>query len=151
MFNFSIICIKWTTENKIVNASGYIQFDKKFWRILNISGGVRYENFKINNLKNDDAFIYRFGGNLQITRGTFIRSSYGTGFRYPTITERYITTKAGLFGVFPNPDLRPETSKSFEIGIKQGFKIGNCKGYLISQLFIKNTRILLNIYLVLGP
>lgn len=117
-------------DNKIVNTSAYIQLDKKFWRILNLSGGVRYENFKINNLKSDDAFIYRFGGNLQLTRGTFVRSSYGTGYRYPTITERYITTKAGLFGVFPNPDLKPETSKSFEVGIKQGFKIGNCKGFL---------------------
>lgn len=117
-------------DNKIVNTSAYIQLDKKFWRILNLSGGVRYENFKINNLKSDDAFIYRFGGSLQLTRGTFVRSSYGTGYRYPTITERYITTKAGLFGVFPNPDLKPETSKSFEVGIKQGFKIGNCKGYL---------------------
>lgn len=117
-------------DNKIVNTSAYIQLDKKFWRILNLSGGVRYENFKINSLKNEDAFIYRFGGNLQLTRGTFIRSSYGTGFRYPTITERYITTKAGMFGVFPNPELRPETSKSFEVGIKQGFKIGNCKGYI---------------------
>jgi iron complex outermembrane receptor protein len=117
-------------DNKIVNTSAYIQFDKKFWRILNLSGGVRYENFKINSLKNEDAFIYRFGGNLQLTRGTFIRSSYGTGFRYPTITERYITTKAGMFGVFPNPDLKPESSKSFEVGIKQGFKIGNCKGFI---------------------
>ncbi|HRG01011.1 MAG TPA: TonB-dependent receptor [Bacteroidia bacterium] len=117
-------------DNKIVNTSAYIQFDKKFWRILNLSGGVRYENFKINNLSADDAFIYRFGGNLQLTRGTFVRGSYGTGYRYPTITERYITTKAGMFGVFPNPDLKPETSKSFEVGIKQGFKIGNCKGYV---------------------
>lgn len=117
-------------DNKIVNTSAYIQLDKKFWRVLNLSGGMRYENFKINNLKSDDAFIYRFGGNLQLTRGTFVRSSYGTGYRYPTITERYITTKAGLFGVFPNPDLKPEKSRSFEVGIKQGFKIGNCKGYL---------------------
>jgi iron complex outermembrane receptor protein len=116
-------------DNKIVNTSAYIQLDKKFWRVLNLSGGIRYENFKINNLKSDDAFIYRFGGNLQLTRGTFVRSSYGTGYRYPTITERYITTKAGLFGVFPNPDLMPEKSKSFEVGIKQAFKIGNCKGY----------------------
>lgn len=116
-------------DNKIVNTSAYLQLDKKFWRILNLSGGVRYENFKINELKSDDAFIYRFGGNLQLTRGTFVRSSYGTGYRYPTITERYITTKAGMFGVFPNPDLNPEKSKSFEIGVKQGFKIGNCKGY----------------------
>ena len=119
-----------TPENRIVNASGYIQLDKKFWRILNLSGGVRYEYFKMNNLNSVVAPIFRAGANLQVTRGTFIRTSYGQGFRYPTITERYITTKAGLFGIFPNPDLKPETSNSFEIGLKQGFKIGNCKGFL---------------------
>jgi iron complex outermembrane receptor protein len=117
-------------SNQIINTSAYIQLDKKFWRILNLSGGVRYENFKINDLKADDAFIYRIGGNLQLTRATFVRSSYGLGYRYPTITERYITTKAGMFGVFPNPDLKPEKSRSFEVGVKQGFKIGNCKGFL---------------------
>jgi iron complex outermembrane receptor protein len=116
-------------SNQIVNTSAFIQLDKKFWRVLNLSGGVRYENFKINNLKSDDACIYRIGGNLQITKGTFVRSSYGLGYRYPTITERYITTKAGMFGVFPNPDIKPERSRSFEVGLKQGFKIGNCKGY----------------------
>jgi len=117
-------------KNKIVNTSAYLQLDKKLWKILNISGGIRYENFKINELKSDDAFIYRIGGNLQLTRGTFLRTSYGLGYRYPTITERYIATKAGLFGVFPNPDLKPEKSKSFEVGLKQGFKIGNCKGFV---------------------
>ena len=117
-------------NNKIVNASGYLQLDKKLWRVLNLSGGVRYEYFKMNDLNSVVAPIFRAGANLQITRGTFVRASYGQGFRYPTITERYITTKAGLFGVFPNPDLKPETSNSFEIGVKQGFKIGNCKGYL---------------------
>ncbi len=119
-----------TPNNKIVNASGYIQLDKKLWRVLNLSGGVRYEYFKMNDLNSVVAPIFRAGANLQITRGTYIRASYGQGFRYPTITERYITTKAGMFGVFPNPDLKPETSKSFEIGVKQGFKIGNCMGYL---------------------
>ncbi len=117
-------------NNKIVNASGYIQLDKKLWRVLNLSGGVRYEYFKMNDLNSVVAPIFRAGANLQITRATFIRASYGQGFRYPTITERYITTKAGMFGIFPNPDLKPETSKSFEIGVKQGFKIGNCQGYL---------------------
>lgn len=119
-----------TPNNKIINASGYIQLDKKLWRVLNLSGGIRYEYFKMNDLNSVVAPIFRAGANLQITRGTFVRASYGQGYRYPTITERYITTKAGMFGIFPNPDLKPETSKSFEIGVKQGFKIGNCMGYL---------------------
>jgi iron complex outermembrane receptor protein len=118
------------TNNRITNASGYIQLDKKFWGILNISGGFRYEYFKMNDLQSVVAPIYRAGMSLQLFKATFVRASYGQGFRYPTITERYISTKASLFGVFPNPDLKPETSTNFEIGLKQGFKIGSVMGYL---------------------
>lgn len=117
-------------NNKIVNVSGFLQLDKKMWNVLNVSGGIRYEYFKMNNLQSVVAPIFRAGASLQVLKGTWVRTSYGQGFRYPTITERYITTKAGLFGVFPNPDLKPEQSKSFEMGLKQGFKIGSVKGYI---------------------
>lgn len=117
-------------DNKIVNASGYIQIDKKLWKILNLSGGFRYEYFKMNNFSSVVAPIFRAGGSLQVLKATWVRTSYGQGFRYPTITERYISTKAGLFGVYPNPDLKPETSNNFEVGLKQGFKLGKCMGYL---------------------
>lgn len=118
-----------TPNNRNVNIAGYVQMDKKFWRILNVTGGLRYEYFKMNHQESVVAPIVRVGANLQIMKGTFIRASSGQGFRYPTITERYITTKASLFGVFPNPDLKPEKSKSFELGIKQGFKFGKFMGY----------------------
>lgn len=117
-------------NNKIVNASGFLQMDKKLWEVLNLSAGVRYEYFKMNNLQSVVAPIFRAGASLQVLKGTWVRASYGQGFRYPTITERYITTKAGIFGVFPNPDLQPETSRSFEMGLKQGFKFFGVKGYL---------------------
>ena len=116
--------------NKIVNASGYVQIDKKFWSILNVSGGFRYEYFKMNNLNSVVAPIYRVGASLQVLKYTYVRSSYGQGFRYPTITERYITTKAGMFGVYPNPNLKPELSTNFEFGLKQAYKIGGVAGYL---------------------
>lgn len=119
-----------TPNNTISNASGYLQVDKKFWHILNMSGGFRYEYFKMNNQQSVVAPIFRAGASLQLFKGTFVRTSYGQGFRYPTITERFISTKAGLFGVFPNPDLKPETSKSFEVGLKQGFKIKGLMGYI---------------------
>jgi iron complex outermembrane receptor protein len=116
-------------NNTIKNLSGFLQLDKKLWSVINLSGGVRYEYFKMNNLQSVVAPIYRAGASLQVLKGTFIRTSYGQGYRYPTITERYITTKAGIFGVFPNPDLKPETSKSFEMGLKQGFRFGHISGY----------------------
>jgi outer membrane cobalamin receptor len=117
-------------NNKVINASGYVQIDKKLWRILNISGGFRYEYFKMNSFQSVVAPIYRAGASLQLLKATFVRSSYGQGFRYPTITERYISTRAGMFGVYPNPNLKPEKSYNFELGLKQGFKIGNLLGYL---------------------
>ncbi len=119
-----------TPNNKIINASGFIQLDKKLWSVLNLSGGVRYEYFKMNNLQSVVAPIFRAGASIQVLKATWVRVSYGQGFRYPTITERYITTKAGIFGVFPNPDLQPEQSKSFEMGVKQGFRFFGVKGYL---------------------
>ena len=119
-----------TPDNRIMNLAGYIQLDKKTWDILNLSGGVRYEYYQVNNQQGVSTPIYRAGASLQVLKGTWIRTSIGDGFRYPTITERYISDKAGLFGIFPNPNLLPETSKNFEVGIKQGFKIGDCMGYL---------------------
>ena len=45
---------------------------------------------------------------------TKFHSSYGTGFRAPSLNE--------LFGPFGgNPNLQPETSKSWDVGIEQGF------------------------------
>lgn len=128
--------------NTIQNRAGYAQLDKKLWSIINLSGGFRYEFFKMNSQSGVVAPIFRGGANIQVLKATFLRISGGQGFRYPTITERYITTKAGMFAVFPNPDLKPETSTSFEVGLKQGFKIGNFKGYIDAAAFnqsYKNT------------
>ena len=45
--------------------------------------------------------------------GTTFRSSYGSGFRAPSLNELY-----GPFG--SNPDLVPEESRGFDIGLEQG-------------------------------
>ncbi len=125
-------------NNRLSNLAGYIQLDKKAWDILNLSGGVRYEYYQTNDQQGVSTPIYRAGASLKILPGTWIRTSIGDGFRYPTITERFITDKAGLFGIFPNPALQPETSRNFELGIKQGFKIGNCMGYFDLAGFQQN-------------
>ncbi|HEX7413812.1 MAG TPA: TonB-dependent receptor [Bacteroidia bacterium] len=131
-----------TPNNHIHNVAGYAQFDYKLWTIINLSGGYRYEYYRMNAQQSVTAPILRGGANIQVLKATFLRISGGQGFRFPTITERYITTKAGMLAVFPNPSLIPETSQSFEVGIKQGFKIGNFKGYLDAAAFnqmYKNT------------
>ncbi len=117
-------------DNRVRNVAGYAQLDKKMWKVLNISAGLRMEYFKMNDRESVVKPVFRTGISLKVKEGTTVRASHGQGFRFPTIAERFILTNTGTFGVFPNPDLEPETSSNSEIGIKQGFKFGNFMGYL---------------------
>lgn len=123
------------STNTMQNYAAYTQLDKKFWGVLNLSAGFRDENFIINNGKNTSKPVFRSGMSLKISQGTFLRCSYGQGYRYPTLTEKYLTSQFSVLSIFANPNLQPETSWNAEIGIKQGFKIGNFMGFLDAAAF----------------
>ncbi len=124
-----------TPDNNLKNRAGYLQLGKKFFRVLHVMAGVRYEYFELNGGEKEYEPIFRTGINLEITKTTNIRASYGQGFRYPTIAEKFIITTTGGIYVFPNPGIKPETSWSMEAGVKQGFRIGSFMGYLDFALF----------------
>lgn len=119
-----------TPENTLLNVSGYAQVEKKMWEIVNLSVGGRLEYFELNRTETAIKPVFRAGGNIKLHQETYLRMSYGQGYRFPTITERFIQTGVGNFGVFANPNLKPETSTNSEVGIKQGVKIGNIYGYI---------------------
>ena len=116
-------------DNTATNAAAYLQVDKKLMARLMLSAGVRYEHFKVNELEQAEP-VLRGGATYQVAEGTFLRASYGQGFRFPTIGERYILTSVGSLHIYPNPALQPETSVNMEAGIKQGFKFGGITGYV---------------------
>ncbi|MBL7953351.1 MAG: TonB-dependent receptor [Flavobacteriales bacterium] len=120
--------------NEATNTAGYLQVDKKLFEKLALSAGVRYERFLVNE---DEASqpVFRTGATYQVMKATYLRASYGQGFRFPTIGERFISTSVGALKVFPNPTLAPEQSWNVEGGIKQGFKIGNFMGYVDAVVF----------------
>ncbi len=122
------------------NYAGYAQFDYKYKK-LTTSVGLRgeynridtsytrgYLTPKINNLPFQP--VFRAGMNYQLLQYTFLRASYGQGYRFPTIAEKYISTSVSALQIYPNPSLQPERGWSAEIGIKQGFKLFNFKGFL---------------------
>ena len=122
-------------SNYLWNTSVYMEAEKKIGNALNVSAGVRLENYQINDSIKDSKPIFRIGSSLKLGQETYLRASIGQGYRFPTITERYIKTTLGSFGVFDNPDLIPETSWNSEIGIKQGFKFAKYYGYIDVALF----------------
>jgi outer membrane cobalamin receptor len=113
--------------NTAANYAPFAQLDYRYKRI-SFSAGMRHEQFAINEFKQSQT-IKRAGLNIEASRYTFLRISYGEGFRFPSIAERYVTTSVGILNVFSNPALKPESGWNGEVGIKQGFKMGNWQGY----------------------
>lgn len=129
------------------NNSIYTQLDKK-WNKLNLSFGGRYEHFTIQSedkyLIDGDSInsfakakpVFRAGANYQLAEATFLRSSWGQGFRFPSMAELFISTNYSGIEIFANPELKAETGWSAEIGLKQGVKVGKWKGYLDGAAFV---------------
>ncbi len=115
--------------NYLWNLSMYMEFEKIFADALTLSAGIRIEHFVLNDSIRDIKPVFRFGAIFKLGQETYLRTSLGQGYRFPTITERYIRTKVGSFGVFNNPDLMPETSWNAEVGLKQGVKLSKFYGY----------------------
>ncbi|MEI6815547.1 MAG: TonB-dependent receptor [Bacteroidota bacterium] len=121
---------------------GYWQLDKKIKKLA-ISIGTRTEYYdidpahKVSNLyynifghKFLAPLAFRSGMNYQLFENTFVRTSFGNGWRPPTIAEKYIVTHEGSIYIYPNSNLNAEQGWSAELGIKQAIKISNWYGYL---------------------
>ncbi len=132
-------------EHDGVNISLYTQYDAKFWNKLTLSLGLRGEYYRIDTAQSESTFSYKINGkvhslpimpvfragvNYQAAKYTFIRASFGQGYRFPSVAEKFIKTNLGGLNIFPNKSLKPETGWSAEVGIKQGVKIGHWNGYL---------------------
>jgi iron complex outermembrane receptor protein len=114
----------------MLNLSAYTQGEIKVGKRLNLSAGMRLEYFQLNDTNQALKPIFRAGASMKFFKETYVRASFGQGYRFPTITERFIKTGVGNFGVFPNPDLKSESSWNAEIGLKQGFKLGGLAGFI---------------------
>ena len=137
-------------ENYRTNQAIFTQIDKKIGAKLNLSVGARYEQFYLKSeekylAENGDSInqiavgkpVFRAGLNYQLAKATFLRASWGQGFRFPSIAELFIQTEiARDIYVYKNPQLKPETGWSGEIAIRQGFKLGQWMGYLDLAGFI---------------
>ncbi|MEO0777173.1 MAG: TonB-dependent receptor [Bacteroidota bacterium] len=137
------------TTYRIGNSAAYLQLDKKFFNKLNVSAGLRYERNAINSPDSivileetlasgrsvEAKPVFRLGLNYQLAEYSFLRASWGQGYRFPTLAEKFINTQAGSLNITPNPELTSETGWTVEVGIKQGFRIGDFNGFVDLSLF----------------
>lgn len=134
------------------NAAVYFQIDQPFNK-FNFSFGGRAEYFSLDGVENKSDFsliwkdkilfssptkfrpVFRTGITYQLFEQTYLRTSLGQGYRYPSVAEKFVATSVGGLTVFPNQNLAPETGYNAEIGIKQGFKIMKFYGFIDAAFF----------------
>ncbi len=78
--------------------------------------GVRADGVKYDDSTSLGSISPKFGVTFNAGNGVDFRASVGTGFRAPTIGEKYIDQTFSGFHVIPSPNLTPEKSYSTEIG-----------------------------------
>lgn len=99
------------SEKKLSSNAGFAQLQLNLFDRFFATGGFRQDSYNTFG----DATTYRVtGAYLLKETGTKLRSSYATGFRAPSINELF-------FPNFGNPNLKPEKSQSFDVGIDQEF------------------------------
>ncbi|MBK9733320.1 MAG: TonB-dependent receptor [Chitinophagaceae bacterium] len=116
-------------DHSATNTALFAQLDKTFGKLI-VVAGVRFETFRVDTAKGNSNPVFRAGLNYELSKTTFLRASFGQGYRFPSIAEKFVNTSVGALKVFPNPDVQPEHGWSSELGIKQSFKINNWLGYL---------------------
>lgn len=89
-----------------------LEYRVTLWDDLTLAASVRHDD----NDEFKNANTRRFEASYTLPNDdTRVRASYGTAIKSPTFTERF-----GFYTNFQgNPDLQPEESKSWEVGIEQ--------------------------------
>ncbi len=110
------------TDASAVYAGDHMTFGERFFATLS----ARYDMPE----DIEDRFTFTVApGYYHPETDTRVTFSYGTGFKTPSLFQRF-GFDVNTFGGFPsgvytgNPDLKPEKSKGWEAGIEQGFLDG---------------------------
>ncbi len=134
-FTRNTILANFFNDHKSSNSAVYTQLDAQVINRLKVSTGVRWE---LNSLNGEFFYslpVLRAGLNYQAGKATFLRTSFGQGYRFPSIAEKFAASEFAGLHIFANPDLEPERGWSAELGVKQGFTVGSWIGFADLALF----------------
>jgi iron complex outermembrane receptor protein len=100
--------------------SPYVQNIWKVSSIWQLSAGMRYDYYVLVGDSAENQLSPKIGASYNILPGSILHFSIGRGFRAPSIAERFTATPASSnFSFNGNPNLKPERSTLFDIGIRQ--------------------------------
>lgn len=96
-------------EKGIINKAVFLQDRTSIGTRADLVAGVRYDDHSVAG----DRVTPRVGLTYDLGKNTILRTSYSEGFRAPSLVELYYNN----YGSHGNPNLRPEKSKQYEVGM----------------------------------
>jgi iron complex outermembrane receptor protein len=138
--NYSKIISNFFGDHNGMNLAGYTQLDVRPVQRLKIIMGVRMEQNLLDAVRDKIVPVFRTGVNFQAADYTFLRASFGQGYRYPSIAEKFAATTLGSVRIYPNPFVKAEKGWSSEVGIKQGIQFGKINGQADLSVFLSQNR-----------
>ena len=129
---------KYFPESTVTETGAYLQAELQFGR-LTLVPGVRYDHFALDANQDDPVFIAslapeaadfsdaavspKVGVAAQVTDALTVHAQYSGGFRAPPYSaiNTGFTNPRGGYTTLPNPNLRAETSRNFEVGVRTAF------------------------------
>lgn len=108
-------------DNNAVNFGVFSQLDYKFIEPLTFTFGARYDFSKLSSMDPESAVSPKAGVNYKLSESTVLRTSFGYGFRAPSLAEAFTSTVASGISVKPNSNIKSESNYSFEFGINHLF------------------------------
>lgn len=113
----------------------YVQGEFKTKKLTAVAG-LRYEILGVDDFVETSIPVFRAGINYQAGKSTFLRGSFGQGYRIPTVAERFLDDDLNpQVRIIPNPQLRVEKGQSAELGLKQIIAVSKWQAFLDFSYF----------------
>src|SRR5690606_34321384 len=83
-----------------------------------VNGTVAEDTPSFYERKSENKLLGSFGAVFKIDDRHSVWGHYGEGFKMPTFQQLFTSSVSGSFDLVPAPWLKPESVKSFELGVK---------------------------------
>ena len=155
---------KYFPESIVSETGAYLQAELQFGRFSFVPG-VRYDHFALDANQDDPVFVAslnptaadfsngavspKLGVAASLTDALTVHAQYAGGFRAPPYSaiNTGFTNPRGGYTTLPNPDLRAETSRNVEVGVRAAFDRASLELIVFSNRyddFIASTSLGLN-------
>ena len=106
--------VRWTYNTANMEKAEGVKVDKATGSSLPLS----VEDIGNTGISSTNAPVFAAGIMWSGIENFSIRFNFSQGFRSPNLQERYLLSSMGGGTIYPNPDLKSETSNNFEFGIR---------------------------------